>query len=75
MSAIRHRYVRRPRPAVHLALCTALLTAATSVCAAAEPVGTDESSATKTLGEITVTAEKRAENVQKVPESITTLDT
>jgi iron complex outermembrane receptor protein len=28
----------------------------------------------KTLGEITVTAEKRVENVQKVPESITTID-
>ena len=35
----------------------------------------DQPNEPKTLGEITVTAEKRVENVQKVPESITTIDT
>jgi len=34
----------------------------------------DQPNEPKTLGEITVTAEKRVENVQKVPESITTID-
>src|SRR3989442_500016 len=45
----------------------------TGVARAADSAA-DEPNAPKTLGEITVTAEKRVENVQKVPESITTID-
>src|SRR5438445_10679769 len=45
----------------------------TGVARAADSAA-DEPNASKTRGEITVTAEKRVENVQKVPESITTID-
>ncbi|MGH8123513.1 MAG: TonB-dependent receptor [Rudaea sp.] len=41
---------------------------------AARAADAADQTAPKTLGEITVTAEKRVENVQKVPESITTID-
>jgi len=38
-------------------------------------VAADEAEAPKQLADITVTAEKRSENIQKVPESITAIDT
>jgi iron complex outermembrane receptor protein len=54
-----------------LALPLAVACALSSLAAYAEDTGTG----TKTLEVITVTAEKRVEDVQKVPESITTIDT
>jgi len=42
---------------------------------AADAAPADETNAPKQLGDITVTAEKRSENIQKVPESITAIDT
>ena len=79
MSAILLPHVRRLshfRSHARLALCAAtLLASSTSAAFAAAPVAADEPNATKTLGEITVTAEKRTENVQKEPEAITTIDT
>jgi iron complex outermembrane receptor protein len=41
---------------------------------ASTPATTDDTNAPKQLGDITVTAEKRTENAQKVPISIVTLD-
>jgi iron complex outermembrane receptor protein len=55
-----------------LALPVAVACALGSLAAYAEDTGTG---GTKTLEVITVTAEKRVEDVQKVPESITTIDT
>ena len=79
MPAILHTYVRRLsrfRSCTPLAFCAAtLLATSTSAAFADAPAAADESNTAKTLGEITVTAEKRTENVQKVPESITTIDT
>jgi len=42
---------------------------------AADAAPADEAAAPKQLADITVTAEKRSENIQKVPESITAIDT
>ena len=42
---------------------------------AADTAPADDANAPKQLGDITVTAEKRSENIQKVPESITAIDT
>jgi len=55
------------RVARRIALSVAIAAALAPLVAGAEE--------TKTLDVITVTAEKRAEDVQKVPESITTIDT
>ena len=73
MSTFRCRSIR-PVPnflAASLAVCCAAMVTAPRATAAEA----DDTNAPKTLGEITVTAEKRTENVQKVPESITTIDT
>ena len=63
--------IDRGRAVRHLALPLAIACALSNLAAYAEDTGTG----TKTLEVITVTAEKRTEDVQKVPESITTIDT
>ena len=75
MPATRYSYARPIRNplAAALAVCC-MLVAATPCVALAADVAADDTSAPKTLGEITVTAEKRTENIQKVPESITAID-
>jgi iron complex outermembrane recepter protein len=66
------RYALRP-----LALSLSLACALAPALAAAQDAAAPASGETgpKTLEVITVTAEKRVEDVQKVPESITTIDT
>ena len=57
-----------------LSLAIALALARNAVYAA-DTAPADDANAPKQLGDITVTAEKRSENIQKVPESITAIDT
>jgi len=60
------------RYTLSLAIACAL---AGNVAFAADAAPADEAAAPKQLADITVTAEKRSENIQKVPESITAIDT
>jgi len=60
------------RYTLSLAIACAL---AGNAALAADAAPADEAAAPKQLADITVTAEKRSENIQKVPESITAIDT
>ena len=59
------------RYSLSLAIAVAL---AYSAAQAADPAPADDTNAPKQLGDITVTAEKRTENIQKVPISVATID-
>ena len=60
------------RYTLSLAIACAL---AGNAALAADAAPANEAAAPKQLADITVTAEKRSENIQKVPESITAIDT
>jgi iron complex outermembrane receptor protein len=75
MPAIRNPHASLALKPVLLSFAVGCAISAMSVSAAsaADPSAADDQGP-KTLGEITVTAEKRSENIQKVPESITAID-
>ena len=68
------RATRAPRRYT-LSLAIACALAGNAAFAADAAPAADDAAAPKQLGDITVTAEKRSENIQKVPESITAIDT
>ena len=69
---VRHQHRRPARAALAVAVCLAISSAALAQDAPAEPEKKPEQK-TAALGSVTVTAQKREENLQKVPISINVL--